>query len=140
MTAARTRAPRRRWQIKDWPWPGDSPEDKAKRIALSYRQLTFDITQGRIADPAGELHRLDEHWAEHGHYWPRPGVIPVSDDEWMTAADLAHHLNKAPTDIYRWAARGKILQRVSADGHPEYSVSSTREYLHQRRQKRAGTA
>lgn len=140
MAERRGRAPRRRWTIKPWPWRGDDAEDKAKRIALSYRQLVFDISRGRCADPAGELHRLDEHWAAHGHYWPRPGVIPVDAEEWLCAADLAHLIDKAPTDIYRWARRGKIEQRVSADGCPEYSLASAREYLLQRRHKRAGTA
>lgn len=136
------RAPRRRWTIEPWPWPGDSPEDKAKRIALSYRELTFAITQGHCDDPAGELHRLDEKWARHGHYWPRPGTLPIEPEgeDWYTAADLAHLLHKTPADIYRWARRGKIHQRTSADGSPEYSYSSTQAYLLDRRQKRAGIA
>lgn len=134
----RQRAPRRRWDVAKWPWIGDTPEDKAKRIALSYRQLVFDISQGAIDDPAGELHRLDEHWATYGHYWPRPGAVPVDADEWLCAADLAHLIHKAPTDIYRWAARGRIQQRTGPDGAPEYSLASAHDYLMQRRQKRAG--
>lgn len=136
----RQQTPRRRWNVKPWPWPGDDREDKAKRIALSYRQLVFDITQNRVDDPAGALHRLDQHWAEHGHYWPRPGAMPVEDDEWMTAAELAHYLDKSPADIYRWARRAKIQQRTGADGAPEYSLSSAQQYLLERRQKRAGIA
>lgn len=137
MNPARARAPRRRWGIKAWPWPGDDAEDKAKRIALSYRQLVYDIAQGRIDDPAGELHRLDEHWAQFGHYWPRPGPMPVDDDEWLCAADLAHLIHKTPADVYRWARRGKIEQRVGPDGAPEYSLASAHAYMLARRQKRA---
>ncbi|MDP7729513.1 hypothetical protein [Mycobacterium sp. TY813] len=137
--SSRTRAPRRRWKIKPWPWPGDTAEDKAKRIALSYRQLVFTITQGRCADPAGELHRLDQHWAEHGHYWPRPQPQPVDDDDWLYAADLAHLIHKAPTDIYRWARRGHIDQRVSADGCSEYSLASARRYLDEQRNRHRKT-
>jgi hypothetical protein len=135
------KAPRRRWKIKKWPWPGDSPEDKAKRIALSYRQLAFDTTQNRCDDPAGQLHRLDMHWAEYGHYWPNPGLIPVDDNEdWHTAADLAHLIGKSPVDIYRWARRGKILQRTSPDGSPEYSHTSAKAYQQQQRDRRARRA
>lgn len=135
-------APHRRWKTKEWPWPGDSPEEKAKRIALSYRQLVFDITQGRCNDPAGDLHRLDQQWAEYGHYWPRPGPTPIYEEgeDWFTAADLAHLLDKSPVDIYRWASRGKIQQRTSADGSPEYSLSSARQYQFEVRARRAASA
>ncbi len=130
-------APRRRWSIKPWPWPGDSREDRARRIALSYRQLVLDIAQGRCNDPAGYLHRLDRHWAEHGEFWPCPGPLPVVDD-WLTAADLAHLIHRSPRDIYRWARRGAIRQRTSADGSPEYSLSSAIAYQQRQRQRRAG--
>lgn len=140
MPAKRERAPRRRWDIKPWPWPGDNREDKAKRIALSYRELVFDITQGRCDDPAGDLHRLDRHWAEYGHYWPNPGMMPADTDEWLTAADLAHLIDKSPVDIYRWARRDKIHQRVSPDGSPEYSLPSARAYQQEQRDRRAGNA
>lgn len=131
-------SPRRRWDVKPWPWPGDSREDKAKRIALSYRQLVFDISQGRVTDPAGALHRLDRAWADYGHHWPCPGLTPITGDtgDWYTAADLAHLIDRAPTDIYRWARRGKITQRVSADGSPEYSLASANAYREQQRQRR----
>lgn len=131
-------SPKRRWDVLPWDHPGDSAEDKAKRIALSYRDLLFRITQGQVDDPAGELHRLDEHWAARGHYWPRPKDLPEEIGDWHTAVDLAHLISKTPADIYRWARRGNITQRVSADGSPEYSLSSTVQYIHTQRQKRAG--
>lgn len=134
------KAPRRTWMPKPWPYPGDSREDKAKRVAISYRQLVFDISQGRCDDPAGDLHRLDRQWAEYGIRWPNPPAQPLSEsdlDEWMNAADLANLIHRAPADIYRWARRGNIRQRVSADGSPEYSVESVVEYQRQQRQRRA---
>lgn len=137
----RQRAPRRRWNVKPWPWKGDTAEDRAKRIALSYRQLVFDISQGRCFDPAGDLHRLDAQWAEYGQFWPCPGLVPVDEhDDWYTAADLAHLLSKAPTDIYRWARQGKIQQRTSAEGWPEYSLTSAKAYMQKRRTSNTRTA
>lgn len=132
-------APRRTHTPKPWPHPGDSREDKAKRVALSYRALLFDATQGRCDDPAGDLHRLDRYWAEHGVCWPNPPAQPLSEDdldEWMNAADLAHLIHRSPVDIYRWARRGNIVQRVSADGSPEYSVASVVGYQRAQRQRR----
>lgn len=130
------KAPRRRWSVTPWPWPGDSREDRAKRVALSYRQLVFDITQGACHDPSGELYRLDEHWASLGVHWPRPNPIPVDVDEWLSAADLAHLTDRAPADVYRWARRGCIQQRAGADGAPEYLLRSALEYQRQQRERR----
>lgn len=130
---------RRRWAVQPWPWPGDSREDKAKRIALSYRQLVEDIINGGIQAPATALARIDQRWATHGHYWPNPPDELIDDlafDDWHTAADLAHLLHCTPADIYRWARRGNIEQRVSADGCPEYSLASARRYLAAKRQRR----
>ncbi len=132
-------APRRRWTVQPWPWPGDSREDRAKRVAQSYRQLVFDITQGRIEDPAGELYRLDRQWAGYGIHWtttPDEAIDELGLDDWQTAADLAHLIHHTPADIYRWARRGHITQRVSADGSPEYSLTSARQYLDARRERR----
>lgn len=134
-------APRRRWKITPWPYPGDSLEDKAKRIAISYRALLFDVTQARCHDPAGELHRLDHYWAEHGAYWPNPpGEFVDGTQEWFTASDLAQLIDKSPVDIYRWARRGNIHQRASPDGSPEYSLTSAIQYKHAQRQRRARKA
>lgn len=135
-----TKAPRRRWNTKPWPWPGDSREDRAKRVALSYRQLVFDITQGRIEDAAGELYRLDQEWAGYGVHWPIPGTQPVDPEEWLTAADLAHLIDRTPADVYRWARRGNIQQRAGADGSPEYSIESALTYQRQQRQRRQSRA
>lgn len=131
-------APRRKWTIKPWPHPGDSREDKAKRVALSYRQLVEDITQGRCYDPADDLYRLDQRWAAYGIHWPNPPLDHIEPDEWLTAADVAHLADRTPADIYRWARRGNIQQRASADGSPEYLVGSVINYQHQQRARRLG--
>ncbi len=132
-----TQTPRRRWTATPWPWPGDSREDKAKRVALSYRELVHNIAQGRCDDPAGELHRLDQHWARHGVFWPVPNHQPVDPEAWLTAAELAHYIDRAPADIYRWARRDKITQRTGADGSPEYQLASALKYEQQQRQRRS---
>lgn len=126
----------RRHRTKPWPWPADTREDRAKRVALSYRALILDITQGRCTDPAGDLHRLDWHWSEYGITWTTPTQAPLDPDEWMTAADLAIAINRPRKDIYNWAARGHIEQRCGPDGAPEYLVESVIAYqrkLHARR-------
>lgn len=123
---------------KPWPWPGDTREDKAKRVALSYRGILQRITQGACEDPAGDLHRMDEHWAQLGVHWPRPrpDLLIDNEDEWMSAPDLADALDRDRRDIYNWARLGHIEQRAGPDGAPEYSVSSVVAYNTKLRQRR----
>lgn len=123
-----------------WPWPGDSREDRAKRVALSYRSLIFDISQARIKDPAGALRRLDAQWAQLGIHWTTPNPYPLEPDDWLSAPDLAHAIDRTRKDIYNWARLGHIEQRCGPDGAPEYSVASVIAYLQKRRARRTDGA
>jgi hypothetical protein len=136
-----TRPTRPRATFLPWPWPEDTREGRAQRIAHSYRQLIQDIAQGRCTDPAGDLHRLDQKWANYGIMWHFPMLPdPLSDAaEWMSAPDLSAALNRPRKDIYNWARLGHIEQRTGPDGAPEYLTSSVIDYqrkLTTRRRKR----
>ncbi|MCV7354481.1 hypothetical protein [Mycolicibacterium fluoranthenivorans] len=130
--------PPTRWRTRPWPWPEDNREDKAKRVALSYRGLVQRIAQGMCEDPAGDLHRLDEHWASLDIHWtrPRPNLLNDADDEWMSARDIAHALDRTRKDIYNWARAGHIEQRCGPDGAPEYLVGSVKDYVTSLRTRR----
>lgn len=128
---------KRRFRVKPWPHPGQSREERAKHIARSYRNLVFAITQGRVEDPAGELHRLDWKWAEHGETWMTPSQAPLEPDEWMTAADLSVAIGRPRKDIYNWARLGHIEQRCGPDGAPEYLIGSVIAYQRKLADRRA---
>lgn len=121
---------------KPYPWPEDSREERAQRVAHSYRDLVQRIAQGECDDPAGDLHRLDQHWHGYGVHWHTPSDRPLDPDEWLSATDMAHLIHRSRRDIYNWAARGNIEQRVSADGSPEYSVASVIAYQRKLVQRR----
>lgn len=129
-----------RWHTKPWPWPGDSREDKAKRVARSYRALNLRIAQGRCEDPAGDLHRLDQHWDELGVHWHMPAPDLMTDaaehDEWWASRDLAHAIDRDRRDIYNWARAGHIRQRTGVDGTPEYNVADVVAYNTKLRERR----
>lgn len=136
----RQRAPRRRWHVKPWPWKGDSREDKAKRVALSYRQLVFDISQGRCFDPAGDLHRLDQQWLEYGAFWAVPSWDPYDADDWVHAADAGHYADVEPGTIRKWAERGHIRVDHDHDGAPIYNIGDLRAYDAQQKRNRMAIA
>lgn len=131
-----TKRPRR--AIKPWPFPGHNREERAWHVARTYRNLVFEISQGRCTDPAGELYRLDNKWAEHGiHQLTTNDADLLGDpDEWMTAPDLAHAISRPRQDIYNWARLGHIEQRTGPDGTPEYKVGPVLEYQQKLRERR----
>ncbi|KIU18312.1 hypothetical protein [Mycolicibacterium llatzerense] len=132
--------PPTRWRKKPWPWPGDSREDKAKRVARSYRDLAERLTHGRVDNPGAELYLLDQYWAEYDVHWQheeRIDILEDRDDEWMPARDLAHAVDRDRKDIYNWARAGHIKQRAGADGTPEYHVGSVKAYVEKLRQRRS---
>lgn len=134
-----TKRPRRAY--KPWPSPGESREERAWHVARSYRNLIFQISQGHCDDPAGDLHRLDRHWAEYGiHQLNTTNADLLTEpDEWMNAPDLAHAIGRTRRDIYNWARLGHIEQRCGPDGAPQYKVGSVVEYQKKLRQRRITT-
>lgn len=124
--------------VEPWPWPGDSREERAQRVARSYRELIFDITQGRVIDPAGALLRLDAKWRKLGIFWHTPTAAPPPDPhEWVNARDAAHYANRAEATIRTWAHRGHITTRVGGDGSTQYLLGSLMDYAVQQRRRRA---
>jgi hypothetical protein len=82
-----------------WPWSGDTPAEKARRVARSYRdRLEF-------ADPDA-CARLDREMTRLGQRWVLPTVATYTEDDLLPAdlvADYAHVSLKA---VYGWRKRG----------------------------------
>ena len=78
-----------------WPWSGDTPAEKARRVARSYRdRLEF-------ADPDA-CARLDREMTRLGQRWVLPTVAAYTEDDLLPAdlvADYAHVSLKA---VYGW--------------------------------------
>lgn len=124
--------------VEPYPWPDDTPEMAARRIARMYRALIRAIAKGQCDDPAGDLHRLDTQIQRWGIHWHndsdhRP---PLDPDEWMTAPDLAAAIHRTRKHIYNWARLGHIEQRCGPDGTPEYLVATVIQYHRQLLEKR----
>ena len=61
-----------------WPWPADSPLDRARRVARSYRELL-------LAQLPDACRALDEEMIRRGQGWVLPQVDPYDPSELLTA-------------------------------------------------------
>lgn len=91
-----------------WPWHADTREDRARRVALSYRRLMELALDGQIDNPTKALNDLDTKWQELGQGWVKPADTPLDMDGWLTAAELVELLHLDPHAPRDWARRGRI--------------------------------
>jgi hypothetical protein len=68
-----------------WPYPGDRPAARARRVAQAYRAALLDHAPGKCAE-------LDDLMRQWGQTWVVPRVVTYHPDDWLSvhqAADLA---------------------------------------------------
>lgn len=82
-----------------WPWPADTPLDRSRRVAQSYRAVAADL------DPEA-VTALDAWAAQHGQGWICEQPWPWDDDHLFTLAEAANAANVAVRTIYQWHQRG----------------------------------
>ncbi len=136
-------------ETRIWRWPGDSREEKVKRVALSYRSLLEDVIAGKIDNPEQALADRDRFWQDYGQLWVVSSPAPVDTDAWLSATDLVIHLAHLVTlneqQVRQWAYRkrkGKdgIDEDMANDGKPRYNVGDVLTYLKRQRTRREGNA
>ncbi|QBP29752.1 hypothetical protein SEA_TYPHA_97 [Mycobacterium phage Typha] len=127
-------------QPKVWRYPGDTAEDKAKRVALSYRRLAEALDPGAVA-------QLDRQWQDQGVYWTVPSDDPIDTDAWLTAGEMVTHLKHLVAlneqQIRQMAYRKRkggdgIVEDKGADGRPRYNVGDLLAYMMRQRNRRSG--
>lgn len=82
-----------------WPWPADTPLDRARRVAQSYRDAL------RQADP-DTADAIDRWAAAHGQRWVLGATWDFDDDRLLTLDEVADIAFVAVTTVYRWHQRG----------------------------------
>jgi hypothetical protein len=118
-----------------WPWPRDSREDRAKRVALSYRHLVQSIARGERNDVAEALAALDDRWCQLGAGWVRPTLAPLRLDDWLTGAEMAELFSQEARTIRDWGRRGNIRCQTMG-GVRRYNVGDVVAYQRDRRLRR----
>lgn len=82
-----------------WPWPADTPLDRSRRVAQSYRAALARVD----ADTAAAI----DAWAvDHGQGWVVGAVWDYDEHELWTFAEAADRANVQLRTIYAWHQRG----------------------------------
>lgn len=107
-----------------WPFPGDTELDKARRIALGYRQalLTADPATCAVLDAAAD---------EFGQRWVTGTLgLALDPDGWYPAVVVADALCIEPTRVRMWAQRDKVaISPDPADGRALYNLRDCQDLL-----------
>jgi hypothetical protein len=92
-----------------WPFPGDAPVARARKVALAYRHALL------AADPEA-AHALDRRMIGWGQFWVVPRDVVYADDEWITAAQAAELACTTPGYLRELRRRGRLHGRLAPDG------------------------
>lgn len=103
-----------------WSFPADTPLERARAIARSYRAMLHAHAPERAA-------QLDRRAIELGQGWVAPTELPadaVEDalDAELSAADIEHFWRIPASTIRAWATKGLLERRCAHDGSPRYLV------------------
>ncbi|WP_103344088.1 helix-turn-helix domain-containing protein [Amycolatopsis sp. CA-126428] len=113
-----------------WPWPGDSPLDRARRIARTYREALLRAD----AEACGEV---DGRCRELGQGWVTPRPMNFGHDDLLTMEEVADLCDVQPDTVRQWRRRG--LPTVDTADGLRYRVADVLAYHAQRRQIRASS-
>ncbi len=112
-----------------WPYPGDGPLARAKRVAHAYRARL------QLADPAAceELDRLMAQW---GQRWAIPVTHRFHEDQWISAADAAELGCVEPATLRQWRLRGRLTGRSTGPRSWEYRAGDVLDLAAKARDRR----
>lgn len=93
-----------------WPWPGDTPTDRVRRMVTAYREALLEAAPGNADE-------LDSRFTDYGEGWVRPpATTPINLDEEITVTAAAALVQRRPSAIYRWIAHGRLPKRTTHAG------------------------
>lgn len=82
-----------------WPWPADTPLDRSRRVAQSYRTLAATVDPDGVAE-------LDAWNVDHGQGWVVGDLWDFDEDDLWTLDEVADRCHVQLGTVYRWHQRG----------------------------------
>lgn len=128
---------------------GDSPVERTRRVALSYRRLAEQLTEC-LAEyvPAthpvlGVVANLDCYWQDDqqgNQLWVVPQLAPPGEDDLLTTAEVAAHAYVSPAAVRMWNSRAKQgldgVRAIDTPDGPRFRWGDVLEYKKRRRARR----
>lgn len=111
-----------------WPWPGDTPLDRARRVARTYRDALRRTDRELCA-------QLDQRTRDLGQQWIAPTTLAYDLDDQLTADEVAELCQVKPDTVRVWRYRG--LPTVDTPDGRRYRVADVLNYHAQRRHQRS---
>lgn len=115
-----------------WPYPGDSPLARARKVAHMYR-AALGAANAAMRD------QCDRTAVGYGETWAIPRLITHNDDDLLNPADAADYLCTTLANIRRLRLAGRLVGHRTDDGW-RYRVADLRILQEGRpRTRRPGT-
>lgn len=92
-----------------WPFPGDAPIVRTRRVALAYRALAQRADPAAVAD-------LDARVADWGETWAVPRLVTHQAGAWLSAREAAEVACVKPDTLRVLRHRGRLSARRTPDG------------------------
>jgi len=99
--------------LGEWPFPGDSPEARARRVALAYRTALELVAPHVTAE-------LDERIVQWGQSWIVPRLHIHDPSEWLHVGAAAELLCITPAAVGALRRRGRLPARKDTRGIWQY--------------------
>jgi Helix-turn-helix domain len=115
--------------VGSWPYGGDSPIARARRVAQGYRARLDALDPASCAE-------LDRLFADLGERWVAPRLLTVADDDTLTAAEAADLAGVSLNTVRVWRARGRLTGEQDARGSWRYRAGDVIELISNRRRRR----
>lgn len=84
-----------------WPYPGDSPVDRSRQVAIQYRAALERV------DPVA-CHAIDQAATWAGESWVAPGYAIEIEDDQVTVVRAAELVGMSVRWVYKWAEEHRV--------------------------------
>lgn len=105
--------------MSTWPFPGDTPLIRARKLAQAYRAHLKAAAPHLCA-------QIDEMAIHYGELWVVPRVVTTTDNDLLTPAEAADFLCVSTANVRRLRLAGR-LHGVRIDGQWRYRVAELRK-------------
>lgn len=113
-----------------WPYPGDTPLVRARKVAQMYRARLRALSTDACDD-------ADNAAVGFGETWVVPRVLTYTDRDWLKPADAADYLCISVEALRLLRTRGRIEQAVlGEDGIWRYPFAELRTLQGRRTRRR----